>query len=497
MPGALLWGYDATNGVRVPLSVDANGYVKVDMSNINLNDLADVSVAAPADDDLFYYDDATSLWKSRKLVDADLSAAAQDAIAKRHIQGTDTTLGTLTADVNYATYKAIAMACDSGATVPTSPVVGQWFLHTPTGRTVLMQYDGSNWISIMSIGTMTMYVNVDGATAADSIDKGDTSANGFVTVQYAVDRIPGLVGGNVTIYIDDGEAAANSYAETVTIRGKALTGDYTITLQGNLLSQETATADSMTTGSGATQGTLTDTGAFMGDSYANLLLHVATIDEYRIIDSHTNDVITIVGTFGGAGAYVWTVYDWGTSIARINLAAAQKGIVLKQLKVTGVSNIGIQAAEHSTITLYEVASSTNIQTASGGTFGLFQCFISTALSTASVYVAWLGYIVMLSSKIVATHATGAAIWVLGSAVLVMRNGCILDGGNTGLYGVKSYDNTIASMIGGSAGGHIRIRDWDTGVYVYGGGQATTTNIVYSGNSVADETAVAASFGYIT
>lgn len=45
-----------------------------------LDDIGDVSVAAPADDDLFYYDDATGLWKSRKLVDADIPAAiARDA----------------------------------------------------------------------------------------------------------------------------------------------------------------------------------------------------------------------------------------------------------------------------------------------------------------------------------------------------------------------------------------------------------------------------------
>lgn len=80
MPGALLWGWDNTNKVWIPLQVDANGYVKVDMSNINLDDLANVSVAAPADDDLFYYDSATSLWKSRKLVDADIPAGiARDA----------------------------------------------------------------------------------------------------------------------------------------------------------------------------------------------------------------------------------------------------------------------------------------------------------------------------------------------------------------------------------------------------------------------------------
>lgn len=80
MPGVFLWGWDSTNSKWVKLAVDANGLVKVDMSDIDLDDLNDVSVAAPADDDLFYYDDATGLWKSRKLVDADIPAAiARDA----------------------------------------------------------------------------------------------------------------------------------------------------------------------------------------------------------------------------------------------------------------------------------------------------------------------------------------------------------------------------------------------------------------------------------
>ena len=40
----------------------------------NLDDLTDVDVSGVADDDLLYYDDATGLWKSRKLVDADIPA---------------------------------------------------------------------------------------------------------------------------------------------------------------------------------------------------------------------------------------------------------------------------------------------------------------------------------------------------------------------------------------------------------------------------------------
>jgi len=74
MPNVLLWGRDDTNKVWIPLQVDASGYVKVDMSNINLDDLGDVDVPAPADDDLLYYDDATGLWKSRTLVLGDMPA---------------------------------------------------------------------------------------------------------------------------------------------------------------------------------------------------------------------------------------------------------------------------------------------------------------------------------------------------------------------------------------------------------------------------------------
>jgi len=124
----------------------------------------------------------------------------------------------LLADLDFATYKAVAMTCDNGATVPTSPapVAGQWFLHTPTGRKVLMQYDGSNWINLASIGTMTVYV--DKTDGTDSIDKGGAvDAGAFASVQYAVDRIPGLYGGNVIIYIN-----AEAYDETVTIQGKML-----------------------------------------------------------------------------------------------------------------------------------------------------------------------------------------------------------------------------------------------------------------------------------
>lgn len=80
--GKLLWGYYKAGvpPIWVPLQVDENGKVIVDMSAINLGDLANVDVSGVADDDFFYYDLASGLWKPRKLVDADIPAGiARDA----------------------------------------------------------------------------------------------------------------------------------------------------------------------------------------------------------------------------------------------------------------------------------------------------------------------------------------------------------------------------------------------------------------------------------
>jgi len=73
--GIKLWGYYPTDKTWVPLQVDADGKVKVDLSAVNLDDLGDVSVPTPGDQYLLYWDAATSLWKCRALVDGDIPAA--------------------------------------------------------------------------------------------------------------------------------------------------------------------------------------------------------------------------------------------------------------------------------------------------------------------------------------------------------------------------------------------------------------------------------------
>lgn len=67
MAVVLLRGWDGTNDVWIPLAVDTNGNLKIDMANIDLGDLGDVSVATPTDGYVLYWDNATSLWKCKAI----------------------------------------------------------------------------------------------------------------------------------------------------------------------------------------------------------------------------------------------------------------------------------------------------------------------------------------------------------------------------------------------------------------------------------------------
>jgi hypothetical protein len=138
---------------------------------------------------------------------------------------------TLSGNLNFANYKAIAMACDNGATLPSNPVTGQWFLYTPPSRKVLMQYIDSAWVPIMSVGPMVLYVdngNTTGTPGTNDQSHGTAPGNSaFLTIQYAVDQLPGLLDGGVLILI-----APGTYNESVTLVGKNEVGNNAIEIWG-------------------------------------------------------------------------------------------------------------------------------------------------------------------------------------------------------------------------------------------------------------------------
>ena len=377
------------------------------------------------------------------------------------------------------------MPIENGATVPASPRTGEMFLHTPTGRDVLIMYDGSNWIPIISLGTMTMYV--DKTDGSDSIDKGTgVDSDAFATVQYAVDQIPGLVDGNVAIYI-----TAEDYGESVTIRGKKYTGDYTITLQGVLSSQETATADSMVQGTGATQGSLTDTGAFTGNSYANMLLHVATLDEYRLIDSHTNDVLTIVGAFSGSGAYVWTVYDWGTTLYKITVAEAQIGVRVNDIRCTNYYGFWVRENSEAIFTRCKADDSFYC---TRGVGELNECYGTNTSTHRAVQSARMGEVTVYRSKFYQASANANCARCNDSGILSLAKGTILECASaTGTNGLYAYTGAIVFMYSAASDGYCRVRGCAIGVKARTGAQVgNTTNVQYSGNTVDEEDSTAQS-----
>lgn len=243
----------------------------------------------------------------------------------------------------------------NGATLPTNPIKGESFLHTPTGRSIFMVYNGTSWVGIQSMSSMTIYV--DSTDGTDSINQGTgVDAAAYKTVQYAVDSIPGINSGDVIIYIN-----GETYTESVTIQGKSFTGAYTITLEGTMTltgGQATTTlsgvGDAVTAYSSGTQATITDASqAWTTNTFANKIFRIVAGSGYDsvytwkndyIIESNTSTVLTLIGSYfttpvaGGGTPTQYQILDFSSivdpstaSSYAININS-QNGVIIKQLK---------------------------------------------------------------------------------------------------------------------------------------------------------------------
>lgn len=257
---------------------------------------------------------------------------------------------TINANVDFATYKAIAMACDNGATLPTSPTptVGQWFLHTPTGRSVLMMYNGSAWVPIFSFSSLTIYVDVTSGTDSQNGGFG-TGSDAFASIVFALAQVPPQNAGNVVINVAEG-----TYTESVVVQGKGFTGPYTLTIAGAPFSTQTplvdATCDSFTkgnaSGSSPTPATLTDTGAFTSFGANGLRGHFVgygtTPTTFYVIIENTNDTLKIAeNTTATSGVTTYKVYDPPTTIIAnssndipLTVALGQTSVYVNTIQIT-------------------------------------------------------------------------------------------------------------------------------------------------------------------
>jgi len=408
---------------------------------------------------------------------------------------------TLGSNLDFAGYMAIAMACDNGATMPTSPAAGQWFLHTPTGRNILYQYDGSSWIPIVSFGTMTLYV--DKTDGTDDLNYGTgIDSNAFATIQYAVDCIPPNYGGDVFIYIND-----ETYTESVTITGKASSGNYQIYLIGTLseqLSEQTVTSAGQNDG---VVGYVDVSGAsWSNNAYQHMLISFeddTTTSELQgdkyIIDSNDSDTISIACKFDAtpANGDTFTVQDFATSITGdISIKNGQGNVNIKYIKISG-----------GTLYIKESASA-----------GVCCCFISdqdTAMRCSSN-----SYVDAENSYFVATGGAGGdyTVWFSNLAAGDLAN-CKVRGGGTGtayVYALLAESNSsvyinhsifenarcgIRVETGavvrhwGGANNDSKVRDNYDGISCNGAaGVSGISHVDYSGNSNLDE--ATSNYGYV-
>lgn len=169
--GKKLWGWYPTTGTWVPLKVNANGKVIVDMSAINLNDLGDTNVPAPSDGYFLYWHDASSKWKDKAIIlPSDILTTRGDIITRNATAPKRLALGTaghyLKAGANEPEWAAVAAAAGEGhiTILPFSYVsIGQgtWVLSFDAGKYL----GGAFWNSSATDGDNVSYkVYLDAGT---------------------------------------------------------------------------------------------------------------------------------------------------------------------------------------------------------------------------------------------------------------------------------------------------------------------------------------------
>jgi len=419
------------------------------------------------------------------LLEVDDASAADDDFARFTADGleglTDAqTLAALSGDAG-ATFdwngQTLAdWGIEYGSTLDASPTQGQLFLHTPTGRNILYQYDGSNWVSIQSFGTMTLYV--DATDGSDSLTDHGHAVDGdaFDTVQFAIDCIPGVVGGSVTIHIN-----GNSYDEDITVRGKSFTGDYTITLQGTLSSQEAPGTDAtVTANSGATQGTVAHAD-FNGDDYSDMLVYFEDDDEYRVIDSHATTTLTVVGTCPSSTAQEVTVYNWGTDINKIEVGAGQQGVFLYDIELDDATGLVVTDGAEvnaNNMKLSDTDGSMMISVDNSGHLSMYSSYITHNEVGADymVEIHHFGYVFMGRSKVYGGTASDRCMRLHDSGQAYLTFGCILDAASsTSTYCIEVKAGCVVNLYASPGGGYNRVDGAGIGLYCEAGGTIFNTS----------------------
>jgi hypothetical protein len=303
----------------------------------------------------------------------------------------------------------------SGTTFPTTPKAGDQFLHTPTGRKILYQWDGSDWRSIRSVGTMTIYVDSTDGTN-DLLHGTAADASAFKTLAYvSYTVIPTILGGDVTVYVN-----GETYTETIGIQDK----------QGaSIIIIGTPSATPLTA-TGGTQGAAPATcanvtgtfGAPAQAAYPGLLLRfksdtttAALRGEVRVIGLCTATTIYLVGNALGAqpaNGDTYEVLDWSTVITG-GFQVIRAYVELQYVKVNSSTNIaglycfgGAARIKPYYCSLVNTgAGSGAVMAENAGIIAAWYCNISNSLTGyyIGVDVEWGGHAELESCRLVGYH----------------------------------------------------------------------------------------------
>lgn len=397
----------------------------------------------------------------------------------------------LTGNLDFAFYKAIAMSCDNGATLPATPAVGTWFLHTPTGRKVLEIYDGTAWVPIMSLGTFTVYV--DGTDGTDNPSYGTgVDGSAFKTIQYAVNQIPGLVGGNVVVNI-----AAGTYAESVSIYGKSFTGSYSITLNGTLIAGDNLVASGAgVKGATSTQAAWTGKG-LTTNAYKHKLFNFTSGSNnglYRVVDSNSTTLVVLCGrtlTAQPALNDTATVYDWGTIVTgSVSVAKSQQSVYIYDLSASGIAFSGpTQGAVYRCCT---TGTGTNISGSHGAYLSpVADCVFLGASSVSGYHTD--GWVLFYGCKFINFTAVGC-FGEAGSKVY-LQGGNVIDGITAGTKRLYELNGQCIGNCWAPDVGNF-LKNGNFGTRALGGSEVVSTAYNNYSGCGTSESAEAVSYSYI-
>jgi hypothetical protein len=389
-----------------------------------------------------------------------------------------------------------------------SPVNYQLYNHHPDGRSIWYQYDATSaaWIPIISYGTMTVYV--DATDGTDDANHGTgVDSDAFQTIQYAIDTIPPIFGGTVSIYIND-----ESYVENVIILGKKSSRNCNIKIYGTL----TEVASLVATGGvkGATTATPSVTGTFVANVHNNKLLKFTSGSndgEYGIVGlTTTTNIYLARETLPAQPANndTYKIYTWGATITGNFQQALLSGLSVDYYDIAFAASSGT-AAFNSWGTSYPYLVRCSISTtgaeyalsSSQGSGEIYYSLISATGNYVGIELENDGGLEVNSTKIVGSSGAVGIRVFSSSRLEAFRRGSEISGFTIGIW---LLDNSMCQ--GWTPDVYNFIHGCSTaGIAAANGGQFRFSEYIVYGkkldNSTTDangtnESATAASYGYI-